>query len=418
MSSLKTVGRGGTKQGCSPRAWRNVWLRLHLYLGLSVGALLVAVGLTGSALVFMNELDAWLNPDLLTVAVPSEGRVVHRPMVEIVAAAERVVEANSRILAIMGPHSPEGVFSISFEQPDETQLRVFVDPYRAIVTNVRNFRTHRVIPPYLIDAIFQFHFTLLSGEIGQAIVAIGALLLLISIVTGLILWWPLTSQWRQAFAIRLPTNRVRFLFDAHKTFSLYTCLVLGAVLLSGVSMNLNKPFVRVTQWFSPATRDTPGRLVSGADAGRSPIGPVHAYEIATSRYPGEDLYGIFPPSTPIGVYLVSYRRVPGLSAFWSERWIAIDQYSGAILDVRAPDTRRTAGETFLAWQWPLHSGQAFGLPGRLAVFISGLACPVIYATGVLMWWRKRPKSPTRRNQRHRDANADPGHRPECADSYL
>jgi uncharacterized iron-regulated membrane protein len=154
-------------------------------------------------------------------------------------------------------------------------------------------------------------------------------------------------------------------------------------------MNLNQPFVNVTQWFSPVTRDAPTRLTSSPAGGRVPIGPVEAWQIATSRYPGGELYGIFPPSTPTGVYLVSHRRVPGLSAFWSERWVAIDQYSGAILDVRAPDTRRTAGETFLDWQWPLHSGQAFGWPGRLAVFVGGLACPIIYVTGVLMWRRKR-----------------------------
>lgn len=388
MSWIKPAASKGVRLCSSARAWRRVWLRLHLYLGLSVGALLVVVGLSGSALVFMNELDAWLNPDLLTVTAPSENGAVHQSMAEIVAAAERVVEANSRILAIMGPHSSEGVFSISFEQPDETQQRVFVDPYRATVTGVRNFRTHEVIPAYLIDAIFQFHFTLLSGEIGQTIVAIGALLLLISIVTGLILWWPLTSQWRQAFAIRFPTNPVRFMFDVHKTFSLYTCLVLGAVLVSGVSMNLNKPFVRVIQWFSPTTRDAPARLLSSPAAGSTPIGAVEAWEIATSRYPGGELYGIFPPSMPTGVYLVSYRRVPGLSRFWSERWIAIDQYSGEVLDVHAPDTRRTAGETFLAWQWPLHSGQAFGMAGRLLVLAGGLASLVIYVTGVLMWWRK------------------------------
>lgn len=388
MSCLKTEVIGGERPPSSARAWRRVWLRLHLYLGLSVGALLVVVGLTGSALVFMNELDAWLNPDLLAVTAPLQNGAVHRPVVDILTVAKQVVEPQSRILAIMGPYGPEGVFSVSFEQPDETQRRVFVDPYRAIVTGVRHFRTREVVPAYLIEAIFQLHFTLLSGETGQTILAIGALLLLVSIVTGLILWWPLTSQRRQAFAIRFPTNPVRFMFDVHKTFSLYTCLVLGAVLLSGVSMNLNKPFVRVTQWFSPTTRDVPGRLVSGADAGRSPIGPVRAYEIATSRYPGGDLYGIFPPSKPTGVYLVSHRRVPGLSAFGSERWVAIDQYSGAVLAVRAPDTRRTAGETFLAWQWPLHSGQAFGMTGRLLVLASGLASLVIYVTGVLMWWRK------------------------------
>jgi uncharacterized iron-regulated membrane protein len=131
---------GGVRPRSSARAWRRVWLRLHLYLGLSVGALLVVVGLTGSALVFMNELDAWLNPDLLAVTAPPPRGAVHRPVVDLLTVAKQVVEPQSRILAIMGPHGPEGVFSVSFEQPDETQRRVFVDPYRATVTGVRTFR--------------------------------------------------------------------------------------------------------------------------------------------------------------------------------------------------------------------------------------------------------------------------------------
>ena len=71
-------------------------------------------------------------------------------------------------------------------------------------------------------------------------------------------------------------------------------------------------------------------------------------------------------------------------------WLSDDsRKKPVLLDVREPATRRSAGETFADWQWPLHSGQAFGLPGRLMVCLSGLACPVIYVTGVRMWWRKR-----------------------------
>jgi uncharacterized iron-regulated membrane protein len=161
------------------------------------------------------------------------------------------------------------------------------------------------------------------------------LLLLVSIVTGLILWWPLTSQRRQAFAIRFPTNPVRFMFDVHKTFSLYTCLVLGAVLLSGVSMNLNKPFVRVTQWFSPTTRDVPGRLVVRClAAGRSPIGAVE-------RLCALPRAGMRAGTTVRDLSSVDAdRRLPRQSppcagpecGSGSERWVAIDQYSGAVLD--------------------------------------------------------------------------------------
>ncbi|MBM4259546.1 MAG: PepSY domain-containing protein [Deltaproteobacteria bacterium] len=40
----------------------------------------------------------------------------------------------------------------------------------------------------------------------------------------------------------------------------------------------------------------------------------------------------------------------------------------------------TAGDIFLQWMLPLHSGDAFGLPGRLLVCLDGLLCPVLYLT--------------------------------------
>ena len=38
--------------------------RLHLWLGLSVGAMFVVLGLTGSALVFYEAIDALLHPEI------------------------------------------------------------------------------------------------------------------------------------------------------------------------------------------------------------------------------------------------------------------------------------------------------------------------------------------------------------------
>ena len=41
---------------------------MHRWVGLAMTLFLVIVGLTGSALAFREELDVWLNPELLTVA--------------------------------------------------------------------------------------------------------------------------------------------------------------------------------------------------------------------------------------------------------------------------------------------------------------------------------------------------------------
>src|SRR5690554_372525 len=51
---------------------RRIWLSIHLYLGLSIGALLVLLGLTGSILVFYLEIDQLLHPQLQPTTVPYE----------------------------------------------------------------------------------------------------------------------------------------------------------------------------------------------------------------------------------------------------------------------------------------------------------------------------------------------------------
>ena len=374
------------------RTWRSLWVQAHLYLGLFIGALLVVFGLTGSILVFWQEIDEWLNPALLTVLVPPgtpAGAAGYRPIEELLAAAVQAAPPGSRATQVYGPEHHEGVFAVYTEEPSKAWARVFVDPYRAQVTGVRPYGVNQWVPSAFMDVVFSLHFALLTGDIGVTMVGIAALLLILSLITGVIVWWPRTGQWRQAFVIRRPIAPFRLLFDLHKTFALYTCVVVGAVLLSGISMNLNDPFIWMTQLFSPATLSLEQTPRSTPTVGAVSISVEQAVAIAATRYPEGRLSTVVMPDGETGVYVVGRREVVGLSAFWSERFVSVDQYTGAILNVRDPTTRRSAGETFLDWQWPLHSGKAFGLTGRLLVFIGGLACPVIYATGLLMWWRKR-----------------------------
>ncbi len=66
----------------------------------------------------------------------------------------------------------------------------------------------------------------------------------------------------------------------------------------------------------------------------------------------------------------------------------LDRYTGEFLDVDDPSISST-GEVFMQWQWPLHSGFAFGWTGRILVFFTGLACPVLFVTGLIRWLQKR-----------------------------
>lgn len=94
------------------------------------------------------------------------------------------------------------------------------------------------------------------------------------------------------------------------------------------------------------------------------------------------------PKNVTGVFVVMKREVDTVGRFIGYQDFAIDQYSGQIIKVYTAGTG-SAGDVLLDWQWPLHSGHAFGWPGRILVLLVGLACPILYITGVIRWLQKR-----------------------------
>ncbi len=68
--------------------------------------------------------------------------------------------------------------------------------------------------------------------------------------------------------------------------------------------------------------------------------------------------------------------------------MSIDQYSGKVLQRYTP-INATAGDNFLGWLFPLHTGHAFGLPGRILILALGFVPTVLYVTGLIRWLQKR-----------------------------
>jgi len=96
------------------------------------------------------------------------------------------------------------------------------------------------------------------------------------------------------------------------------------------------------------------------------------------------IYGAMQPTSTFTVCKNGIERAGSLLA---RRCVVMDKYSGKVLDVDDP-TFGTAGEVFSQWQWPLHSGQAFGWAGRVSVCISGVILLILFVTGVIRWQHK------------------------------
>jgi uncharacterized iron-regulated membrane protein len=394
---LETMGRPSTKAApvtgdsgtaTKPR-FRKLWLKVHRWLGLTAGLLFVLLGLTGSLLVFDHAIDEWLNPELLL----TEGAGQRCSLREVVARAEDAYPGNpSRAAAISSPRVRNGVWTAWFQSGTEEAPKwtaVYVDPYSGEITG------QRVWGEDLVSLIYKLHYTLLGGNLGKKIVGIAGLVLMVSICSGVYLWWPLwKSGWRAGFAIR---RGKRLNYDLHKTVGIFSTVVLLVIAFTGVYMIFPEWIKPVVTVFSPET-NPPEELKSTASQTAQSITPDQAVAIANSRFPAASFCHFHPPEGTDGVYEVALRQPGEVQRSFGRTQVWIDQRTGTILAVRNPDDS-TAADTFFAWQFPLHNGEAFGLVGRWVVFLSGLTPAVLYATGLFLWWRRGGSR--RRQQQHR-----------------
>jgi uncharacterized iron-regulated membrane protein len=93
------------------------------------------------------------------------------------------------------------------------------------------------------------------------------------------------------------------------------------------------------------------------------------------------------PSKPTAGYLVYLRRDDDIHR-QGDTLVWVHPTSGEILLERS-SRNRSSGESFMHWLFPLHSGTAFGLPGRIAMCVTGGAPFVLVMTGLWVWSRKR-----------------------------
>lgn len=359
---------------------RRIWLTIHRWLGLTAGLLFVLLGLTGSVLVFHRAIDEWLNPELLL----TQGSGPRRPLAEIIAAAEAAYDGPaSGAAAVTAPRVANGVWLVWFQSGEEDELRftqVLVDPYTAEV------RGQRVWGEYLTTWIYRLHFQLLAGRPGGVVVGVAGLVLVVSCVSGVWLWWPLLRHsWRAAFAIR---RGARQIYDLHKTTGALSAGLLVLIAFTGVYMAFPEWVKPLVTTFSRETPPVEG-LKPASGARRQAISPDRAIEIARGLFP-DARFDHLHPAGPEGVYEVALRQPGEVQQSFGRTQVFIDPYTAKVLAVRDPN-RFTFADSFIAWQYPLHNGEAFGLAGRWVVFFLGLTPTLLYLTGAWVWWKRRSK---------------------------
>ncbi|GAA4352382.1 PepSY-associated TM helix domain-containing protein [Hymenobacter saemangeumensis] len=347
---------------------------LHSWLGLITGLLLLVVSLSGVLLLFEPELDHAWNPQLLSVSAPPAGR----PSLDRVMAAARQrfpQPAHLRLRRI--PTSPTAAVQVSVDQPDHRWLLAYFDPYTARYLGQRDARAH------FFGWLLGLHYSLLAGKGGELTVALLGLALVLSVLTGAVVYrkhllpvllfrqkvsW---NNWRTASS------------GLHRLVGVWSLAFNLIIAGSGVWM-LRAAFLPETYAAEEAEKPllTQPKVAVSLDtlAAR-----------AASAVPGFQLQGLALPRTASDTVVKALGRLADRPLYGDfSQTITLSARSGQVL--AAADVRQAAlAEQTELLAFTLHFGQFGGLLVKLLWSLGGLSPALLSLTGFLLWWRRHKK---------------------------
>ena len=355
------------------RVWfRRVLFQVHLWAGVGIGLYVIAISLSGSIVVFQQDLLDDTHP-----ALASSNRTLS--FGQAVELAQRS-HPDARMLYIDNRNRDANVVSVLLASARGTQV-VNVDRASGrIVDDSLRQRRHAVLS-FLED----LHNQLLGGATGERVNAIGGGLLFAMSLTGIVLWWPGRQNWKRALTVLWRARWPRVNFDLHVAFGFWTLLFVATWGLTGLYFGFPFQFRKAVAAFSPvvamprSSQWKPGQ----------PVRPVDEFiQKALSRFPGNELvfltYGVQEENGSVVVLLSRDRRVP------LEVARDIVYLQPATLEILGTEqsARWSWGDKLLMWAYTVHFGDFGGLPTKIIWAILGLIPAGLTITGYLMWWNR------------------------------
>jgi uncharacterized iron-regulated membrane protein len=345
--------------------------QIHSWIGLITGLLLLVISLSGSLLVFYEEIDHLLNPALLTVEPQAEKVSLN----EIYSTIRRQYPQAENIRF---RHLPvEEGYSIEMNIIREGQYYlVYVNPYTGQIIGERERFT------FLMDWLLRLHYSLFAEEVGEMVVAILGLLLVFSVVTGIVVY---RKYILKVLLFRVPLklkNWRQGSSELHRIVGVWSLLFNLLIALTGFYMLY--PVLLPSYYAGKAEQlaQRPIALQLSLD------------ELLTQSK--EKLAGFVPYSIAIPSNSDAPIKITGgvpdrnpLSPAYSS-FVSFHQSTGELIkvyDIRNQSFINQADKSM----YSLHFGNYGGLFLKVLYAVFGLTPALLAITGFLLWWRQGKK---------------------------
>ncbi len=387
---------------CYPFVFMKVFFRrIHLYLGLAAGLIIMNSCLTGMVLAFQEELEHLFYAERYYIE-PAQTKL---PIQQMIASLhQQVPEAHVFTVKLYTDPTRSTELNFRKEKPKEASAtgtqagkearkgkegnrRAFVNPYTGQVIDI--YSPH----DSFFHSIEDFHRRLVGGSVGKTIVGISTLFFLFILITGLVLWYPPTKViLKQRLTLKKTSNWKRLAYDFHLVLGFYTSIFLFIIAFTGLTLAFD--------WFSKsvAVVTQAGKPIPPPTITYQPNQPLVSYDqIAanvTQHVPESDFYSIAEPKDSASAFAVNVHQKGSLNAVATDTYF-FHPYTAQIAGFQF-FSDKNIGQTAKSLFKPIHMGTVFGIYSKVLVFIVALIGFLMPLTGTLIWWNRTRKKNTSR----------------------
>ena len=229
-------------------SFRRLLFQIHLWSGIGLGLYIFFISITGSVLVYRNELYVIFTPEpilststnaLLSDARLKEIAVADNPGFKI----SRFYRAGNRDQAVI----------IWLEQNNKVRKRLY-DPRTG-----EDVGSAGEIGVSMVTGLIQFHDNFLAGPTGRKVNGVAAIAVTLVILTGIVIWWPGVARWRRSITVRTDLGWKRLTWDLHSMMGFWSFGFLLIFSLSGIYLCFPESFHAYADRLWPVTQENAGR---------------------------------------------------------------------------------------------------------------------------------------------------------------
>ncbi|MBP9491246.1 MAG: PepSY domain-containing protein [Aliarcobacter sp.] len=391
---------------------KTIWFKIHWFLGITAGIILLVVGITGAIMSFEKEILRAINQDSYYVSVPTEQKKLStKELLEKFQTSNPNVKINS--ISFSSDEKSSTVITIAGEAENARRgISKYVNPYTA-----------EVLPDLVGKDFFGFilrlhrwlAFPQEMREVGKQTVAISTVSLIVLIISALVIYWGrIKHAFFKSFTFKFKHHGRAFLSTMHSAIGMWVIPFYLLACLTGLFWSYewyNNALYKIAGVEKPQrNQQQPQAQNSQKPDGEKAQGQAQREGIEQQREAKKtnnfdshqkaiEMFNIFVQRDYSTVTL----RFPQKGTVYSFNYLDTNpaHYRATNtleLDVNSWQLLKheryndlPLNEQLMKSILPLHTGEYFGLIGQIAMFLASSLMALFTITGFMLYINRHKK---------------------------